>query len=463
VTAVEPANDKATDYFTDSHGVVRVMLVDPQTEGYPTGQLNIMYRTAGSRIWRMLGIYKIADRSGFEPLAVDSELNVVYGLKKKDGRRALYTIKLDESLHEELVYARDDVDIGDVVRIGRRSRIVGVHYATEAGQAHFFDPQIEQLMATLHRAVPDHMLNIVDESLDESKLLVLAASDNDPGIYYLFDRSAKQLQTLLPVRAALEGVSLAKVTPVTYPAADGVSIPAYLTLPPTQETARGLPAIVLPHGGPSSRDQWGFDWLAQFFANRGFAVLQPNYRGSSGYGDAWSEKGGFQSWSSAIGDVLAAGRWLVASGKADPRKLAIVGWSYGGYAALQSSVVDPDLFKAVIAIAPVTDLAALREEHRTFSDFVLVSNFIGSGNSVLEGSPVQQAKVIKAPVLLFHGAMDTNVSIEQSRAMDSRLNFYSKPHQLVTWDNLDHYLEDGAARAQMLRTSEEFLRKALGM
>jgi dipeptidyl aminopeptidase/acylaminoacyl peptidase len=130
------------------------------------------------------------------------------------------------------------------------------------------------------------------------------------------------------------------VKAVTYKAADGTDIPAYLTLPPGSD-GKNIPAIVMPHGGPESRDEWGFDWLAQYFAHQGYAVLQPNFRGSSGYGEAWFQKNGYQSWRTAVGDVNDGGRWLNAQGIAAPGKLAIVGWSYGGYAALQSSVLDP--------------------------------------------------------------------------------------------------------------------------
>jgi len=292
-------------------------------------------------------------------------------------------------------------------------------------------------------------------------LLVSTASDVDPGVYYIFDRKAHQLQTFLIKRNELEGVTLAHVKPITYPASDGTQIPAYLTLPPGHDDARGLPAIVLPHGGPSERDEWGFDWLPQFFAARGFAVLQPNYRGSSGYGDAWFQKNGFKSWPVAIGDVLDGGRWLVREKIADPAKLAIVGWSYGGYAALQSAVVDATVFKAVVAIAPVTDLSGLKEEHRNWSDFELVSNFVGDGDIMHDGSPIEHAAKIKVPVLLFHAGHDANVSIEQSKRMAARLKAVGGKCELITWDDLDHQLDDSDARMQMLSKSEQFLREAL--
>jgi dipeptidyl aminopeptidase/acylaminoacyl peptidase len=294
-------------------------------------------------------------------------------------------------------------------------------------------------------------------------MLIFSGSDRDPGVYYIFDRPSKQLQTFLVARSELEGVTLATMKPVSYPAADGTSIPAFLTLPPGKDSAKGLPAIVMPHGGPSARDNWGFDWLAQFYAARGFAVIQPNFRGSTGYGDAWVAKNGFRSWPTAIGDVLDAGRWLVHEGIADPAKLAIVGWSYGGYAALQASVVDPTVFKAVVAIAPVTDLGALKEEFHNWSDYDLVSDFVGDGKLMHEGSPIEHADKIKAPVLLFHGDFDRNVNSNQSKRMAARLQAVGAKCELVTWPDLDHQLEDSAARALMLRKSDEFLRKALAL
>jgi dipeptidyl aminopeptidase/acylaminoacyl peptidase len=220
---------------------------------------------------------------------------------------------------------------------------------------------------------------------------------------------------------------------------------------------------VLPHGGPGARDEWGFDWLSQYYASRGYAVLQPNFRGSSGYGDAWFNQNGFKSWQVAVGDVLDAGHWLIAQGIADPAKLGVVGWSYGGYAALQSAVVEPGLFKAVVAIAPVTDLNALKEEHRQWSDFNLVSDEVGEGPHVRDGSPAMNAAKIKVPVLLFHGALDRNVGILQSKEMESRLTSAGGQCELVTWDGLDHYLEDSSARTEMLSKSDAFLRRAMGM
>jgi dipeptidyl aminopeptidase/acylaminoacyl peptidase len=465
IERVEIPSTNSVGYISDGRGTVRILhRKENEIGNVDSGVFAYLYRQPGSREWRKLSDYDSVQYTGFRPLAVDPDLNVAYGFKKKDGRFALYTVALDGSLQEKLIYAHPEVDVDRLLRIGRRRHVIGVTYETDTHHDQIFVPEIAQLLASLSKALPEHPpVRIADSSTDESKLLIFAGSDTDPGVYYLFDRKAHALSPLLAVRKPLIGVTLAHVKPVSYPAADGVMIPGYLTLPPGAENAKGLPAIVLPHGGPSARDVLGFNWLAQFFAAQGFAVLQPNFRGSFGYGDAWLEHNGFKSWPIAIGDVLAAGHWLVNQGIADPAKLGIVGWSYGGYAALQSAVVEPGFFKAVVAIAPVTDLSALKSEWSGWSNAQLQRDFIGDGPEMHAGSPAEHADKIKAPVLLFHGALDRNVNIEQSKRMAARLKAAGDNCELVTWDDLDHQLDDSTARTQMLRQSDAFLRHAFGM
>lgn len=349
------------------------------------------------------------------------------------------------------------------MRIGRSARVVGVSFSSEYREVEFFDPGLAALRKALGKALPGQpSVTFVDSSEDESKLVMFVGSDVDPGRYYLFDKGTRKLEEILPLRKALADRKLAEMKPVQFPAADGTMIPAYLTLPPGR-TGKNLPAIVMPHGGPSSRDEWGFDWLVQFYAARGFAVLQPNFRGSAGYGQAWFQKNGFQSWRTAIGDVDDAGRWLVSSGIAAKEKLAIVGWSYGGYAALQSGVLDPGLYKAIVAVAPVTDLELLRSDRLRYSDYAIVNDMIGNGPHVSQGSPAQNAAVFQAPVLMFHGDWDMNVDIDQAQRMESRLKSAGKKVELVTFPGLSHSLVDSEARKRLLVQSDAFLRENLGL
>lgn len=465
---VETAKRNAAEYISDGLGRIRVMgLMKEIPGGYTSGVIDYYYRKAGGDVWRELGRLDQSDgnlATGFDPQAVDPTLDVVYGFEAQgSGRTALVRIKLDDTAARETVLSRDDVDVDSLVTIGRQHRVVGASFATERRQVDFFDPELRKLGAALQRALPGNpAISFVDASADEKRLLLFAGSDVDPGMFYLYDKTTHQLEQVLASRPDLAGLTLSPMKPVRYRAADGTEIPAYLTLPATG-TGKDLPAIVMPHGGPAARDEWGFDWLVQYFASRGYAVLQPNYRGSAGYGSDWYQKNGFQSWRTAIDDIDDAGRWLVSQGIAAPGKLAVFGWSYGGYAALQSGATEPGLFKAIVAVAPVTDLDRLRADANGYTNGVLVDRFIGHGEHVESGSPARHAASISAPVMLFHGDVDANVGVIHSRLMAERLRGAGKSVDYTEFAGLDHYLEDGQARATMLAKSDAFIRKALGL
>ena len=450
----------AAGYMSDGLGHVRIMsLTDSRDSGMLTGRVRYSYRTYNSRDWKSLFA---GDDREFEPLAVDASIDSLYALKKKDGRYALYAIKLDGSMAERLVAENPRVDIDDVVRFGEGQKVIGYSFSEEKGQTVYIDPEFKALAESLSKALPNSpIVEFADASRDGNKLLIFAGRDADPGRYYLFDRQQKALTPAMIVRPELEGRSLAPVKPVTVAASDGTQVPAYLTLPVGKD-AKNLPAIILPHGGPSSRDVWGFDWLAQFLAARGYAVLQPQYRGSAGFGDAWLNENGFKNWRTSIGDITSSAKWLTAQGIADPKRLAIVGWSYGGYAALQSAVTDPSLYKAIVAIAPVTDLQMAKDEARNFSNYDLVAKEIGSGPHLAEGSPLRHAAEISAPVLLVHGTMDANVRYAESQKMDAALRGSGKQSELLTFKGLDHQLDDSDARTQMLTKIGELLDRSIG-
>ena len=218
----------------------------------------------------------------------------------------------------------------------------------------------------------------------------------------------------------------------------------------------------MPHGGPAARDEWGFDWLPQFLAARGYAVIQPEYRGSGGFGDAWMAKNGFKGWRTSIGDISAAARYLAKQGIADSSRIAIVGWSYGGYAALQSAATEPSLYKAVVAIAPVTDLALLKTEAQDYTNYKQTVAFIGDGPHLVEGSPVHQAAAVQVPVLLVHGDLDVNVNFEQSQRMQQALQSAGKKSEFLAFKGLDHQLEDNEARATVLLKIGQLLDRTIG-
>jgi acetyl esterase/lipase len=461
----EPSDDLAVRYVADENGRVRIKVrALRDNDGRQTGERHYFCRTPGSTSWKKFEKLTVDGTpiNGFTPIAVDSARNVAYGFITKGGYDAVIEVLLDGSEAGKLVMARGDVDVDALIRIGRKRRVVGASYATEKREVAYFDPELKALASGLAKALPDTpLINIVGASSDERRILLIASSDTQPGMVYLFDKDKRSLEPLLPVRAELAGKVMGAMKPVTYPAADGTQIPAYLTLPPGSD-GKNLPAVVLPHGGPAARDEWGFDWLVQFFTARGYAVLQPNYRGSSGYGEAWYGRNGFKAWDVAIGDVNDAGRWLVKEGIAQPDQLAIVGWSYGGYAALQSQVLDPALFKAVVAIAPVVDLGFLAADARGYTSARLVQEYVGTGPHIEAGSPRRHAEKFAAPVALFHGTRDLNVDVRHARAMEKALKAAGKPVIYHEYEDLQHGLEDSTARIDMLTTIGSFLDEHLG-
>lgn len=463
ITSVEQPREGASGYMTDGRGAVRLMYTPQKVgaDGMLSGLTQITYRTRAGPNWLELGTYNGVTGEGWYPLAIDADVDAVYALKRLNGRDALYQVKLDGSRAATLIGSDAGVDIDGVVRLGPGQRVIGYTYADDRRRTVYFDQELLKLQRGLQKALPAQpQISFQGATSDGQKLLIFASGDTHPGTFYRFDRTTKQLAEVAQVRPQLEGRQLSPMKPITVTASDGAKIPAYLTLP-VGSAGKNLPAVVLPHGGPSSRDEWGFDWLPQFLAARGYAVIQPNYRGSAGYGDDWMSENGFKGWRTSISDVTAAAHYLTAQGIADPNKLAIVGWSYGGYAALQSAVVEPGLYKSVVAIAPVTDLGRLKDDSEGFTNAKLVASFVGTGPHLEQGSPARNAAAIKVPVLLVHGDRDGNVAISQSERMAAALKSAGKPVEMMRFANLDHQLDDSAARTQMLTRIATFLDQSI--
>jgi dipeptidyl aminopeptidase/acylaminoacyl peptidase len=426
-----------------------------------TGISNFRFRAPGSTNWLDLSTFDSRNESGTVPIAVDPSTNQVYLLRKKNGLQALYRQELEPNAQPVEVASNPNYDIDGVVRLRRDGPVVGYAYTDDRPEVAYFDPSYTKLLSDLGKVLSDDpLIDITAVSRDGNKVLIHAEADRDPGAYYVFDRKARTLDFALEGREALAQVPLAPMRRVDVPTADGHSIPAYLTVP-AGHAANG-PAVVLPHGGPSARDAYGFDWLAQFLASRGYAVIQPNYRGSAGYGDKFLGENAFKDWRTAINDIGASADYLVKQGIADPSRLAIVGWSYGGYAALQSAVVTPAKYKAVVAIAPVTDLSRLGRDDESFVTANLVKDFIGKGENLRDGSPLQHADQIKAPVLLVHGDLDRNVRVWHSQRMEKALRSGGDSVELLEFKGLNHQLDDGTARAEMLTKIGELLDRTIG-
>ena len=456
----ESPDANAVDYIADEAGVVRIkgeQKEDNKAEYY--SRVDYSYRPKGSRDWKAFS--SVVDDQGLMPIAFAENENAVYAFDRTTGRYALYKVSLDGSMNKELLLADSTVDVDGLMMLGRRGRVIGAAYQGATEQRIYFDKELESITKRLKALLPGNPnVHLVSATEDERKLIFEATSAQDTGRYFFFDRDSNEVKLIMSANPVHKGIAMGEVRPISYKAGDGTDIPAYLTLPPGVASAKGLPALVMPHGGPSSRDTYGYDWLAQYFAARGFAVLQPNFRGSTGFGSAFEGKNGFREWRKAIGDINDGGRWLLTQGvPAD--KLGIFGWSYGGYAALQTSVVDPDLYKVIVAVAPVVDFEMLANDWGRGDRGT--RKFAGLQDDPKGGSPIRHVGVIKAPVLLISGDADLNVDIRHTKEMAKELRKAGKKVETIVYEGLDHQLPDSDARMDMLVKSDKWIRDALGL
>ncbi|MBB5280346.1 alpha/beta fold hydrolase [Pacificimonas flava] len=462
-TEFGPVTD-ARQFFTDTKGEVRAYsILYSAPDGYTGNRRVFRVRPAGSRDWRLLGEDNVSDYDRISIEGFSEDGTSVFMLKPHEGRSALFSVPVTANGPETLVWSRDGVDADSLVTFGQERRPVGVAWSDEYNHIDFFDPELEALSKALASALGgDVEVSLIESSADGNRILLTVSSADKPGHYYVYDKSARKLIDLAPARGSIDTRALATTTPISYETEDGTSVPAYLTIPPGKtRDSKNLPFIVLPHGGPTARDYWGFDWLAQYLAAKGYAVLQPNYRGSAGYGADWLGENAFRSWKLAVSDINGAAYWAQEAGLADPERTAIVGWSYGGYAALQANVIDPDLFRATIAIAPVVDLEMLKQDESYYAGARLVANMIGSGDWVAAGSPRRYADRFENPVLLVHGTEDANVRVRHSHTMRNALQSASKPVEYLEFEGLDHQLASSKSRIEMLEKIGLFLANSL--
>ena len=333
----------------------------------------------------------------------------------------------------------------------------------------FYAPEDQANWNKLKRAFPGERVTVESWS-DTRKQVVVKVQGPKTGAAYVFvDLAAGRASMVDDIQAGLGPDEIATKSMITYKAADGLEIPAVLTLPKGRP-AKNLPLVVMPHGGPESSDSLDFDWWSQALASRGYAVLQPNFRGSDNYGPSFTAAGHGQ-WGRKMQTDLSDGvSHLAVTGVIDPKRVCIAGASYGGYAALAGVALQPNVYRCAVAVSGISDLHrflmwkrgnlgggrndALRYWHR----FMGVEN---NDESVLDAySPALQAKAVKSPVLLIHGKDDLVVPYEQSQFMADVLTAAGKPVQLVTLNAEDHWLSRGATRMQMLRATVTFLEKA---
>lgn len=396
-------------------------------------------------------------------------LVVRIGYKGED-RRVLATMSFDGKLSEP-IFEREDADIKRVLADTNRV-VYGVEYSGTTPSYEFFDKKLTELVTAAQAQFPTASVTLTDWSDDFKHLILHVAGGDLSPSFLFFDIAENTLSRIAQEYEEIPADQVGQVYTIEYRARDGHKIPSILTIPPGAELKEKHPTIIMPHGGPETYDAVGFDWLAQFFANRGYAVLQPNFRGSDGFGSAF-RIAGHGEWGRGVmqHDITDGVGAMIRAEFSDPDRICIIGASYGGYAALAGGAFTPELYKCVAAIAPVADLPRMLIDERRDSGkdswvYTYWTNLVGDLKEERERlkniSPSEFADQFQAPVLLIHGNDDTVVPYRQSAIMNRALERAGKNVELIKIKGGDHWLSTSETRLDTLKALDGFVQEHLG-
>ena len=468
LTSDSPGN--VSEFFADHDGQVRIAVSVPRGQT----KTSLWYRKSNDDRWVRLGEWDYEDED-IRPIAFDFDNKTLYvsARSKADGKRfGIYAFDPDANQLGALILDNVTVDLDRVVFDRSAKKLIGIPDSSSGG-VHWVDPQWAAIQKSIDTALPG-MRNHLSWGRDATDRIVVASeSDDTSPAYYILDRKTGKLEESVVSRPWLSKLKLSPRRFVRYQARDGLSIPGFLTLPNGVEPKK-LPLVVMIHGGPYVSAQGaGYDDIAQFLASRGYAVLEPHFRGTRGYGDAFY-KAGWRQWGLAMQDDVTDGvKWLIDSGRVDADRVCLFGASYGGYATLWGLAKEPKMFRCGVAYVAVSDLEMMFDV--TWSDFMLAerggdttrtfTRWIGDPSTDRDKmravSPLYHADRIQAPLLLAYGAADTRVPLIHGDRMRAALDKYGKPYEWVVYDDEWHGFNKDANRYDFYRRVDAFLAKNL--
>ena len=448
------------DWYADQAGVVRTGI------GYSGSRWFMIYRATAAGKWQTVVKAKADDDdAGFDAFRIFAGSDQGYRvmLNEATGRYALFAFDFATRQRGELVLESKTNDIDDFDTGAGNNTLRVAWFTEDVPKAHWFDAAMQKTQAALEKALPGAQPSVVSRSRDGSVMIVRAGNSGDPGAYYVLKANERRMAPFALVNDKLDPAALAPSRYVSYKARDGLEIPAYLTLPKGRE-AKKLPLIVMPHGGPYDvRDDGSYDPDVQFLANRGYAVLQPEFRGSGGYGKAFYEKGEGQ-WGRAMQDDLDdAMDWLAREGTIDPKRVCMIGSSYGGYAALWGALRNPERYRCAASFAGVSDLPRQLKYQVTFR---ISKRYRKDWRRIVQGgetfdlrtvSPLHSVARLTVPVLLMHGDDDQRVPFDQSRLFADKLKAAGKTYEFYPLKGEGHGFSTSANQQIWLDRLEAFL------
>lgn len=444
------------DWYADGAGNVRMGIRYDDASGKGA----LLYRATNADPFRTIARNDPKASTGFIVPVTFRADGTALAIDDGDGRNQLYEVSLPDLKLGKKVYGLDRYDIDGVVENGAGTDVQGVSLTDTFDHVAWLDPAMQKVQADADKAVgANRRVRIVSRSGDGSRMLVQVGSPSQAGTLYYWNLADGRMQRYGFQNATLGYRSLSPVKTVHYTARDGTPIEAILTLP-RHRGSKNLPLIVLPHGGPIARDSEGWDWWVQYLAETGYAVIQPNYRGSSGYGTAFVKLGEGEWGLKMQDDLNDAITWLAKEGIADPKRVCIAGASYGGYAALRAAERDGALYRCAISYAGVSDLAGIKRYDAQFLNGKTLGRYWTKRSPDLRSvSPRFGAEQVTIPVLLLHGKADKRVPVRQSRQMADALKAAGKPFEYIEQPLGDHHFTRAEDRLQFLKAMGAFLAK----
>lgn len=456
--AQNPGN--VTGWMTDHDGNLRVAIT---TDGVNT---SVLYRNSEKEDFQNL--ITTTFKETLTPLFFTFDNKNLY-VASNIGRdkEAIYEYDVENKKNIKLLYEHSEVDVNYLLKSDKRKIITGVYYYTDKGHYFFFDEARKQLQESLEKRLPGYEVSVTSASKDETKVLVRTYSDRSLGAYYYFNRDTEDFKKLVEVSPWLNEDELAEMKPISYKSRDGLTIHGYLILPKGVKS-KNLPVIINPHGGPWARDTWGFLPDVQFLANRGYAVLQMNFRTSTGYGRKFWEAGFKQSGLAIQDDITDGVLWLIEQGIADPERVGIYGGSYGGYCTLAGVAFTPDLYACGVDYVGISSWFTILESIPPYWEPMreMFYEMVGDpekDKELLEAtSPLFHADKIKAPLFVAQGANDPRVNIKESDQIVDALKERGIEVEYMIKDNEGHGFRNEENRFDFYRAMEKFLGKHLG-
>lgn len=443
-----------SNWYADGNGVVRIGI--GTQEG--SRMMRLLYRKTNNDLFKTVErAFLGKDQSLLVPHIFGADGTTAITVAEKDGFDGVFSMNLQTFELGEKIHGLPNYDVSGVHSDRSRTQLTGIAYTDQRSRVRWVDPIIADVQQALEQSVPGKDVRLM--SMDDAHTVFIAkiGAASAPGSFYLFDKRTAKMQRFGFANDRIKGASLAPVKSIRFAARDGVEIEAILTLPKDRPTNK-LPFIVMPHGGPFARDEESWDWWAQFLADRGYAVLQPNYRGSSGYGSEFAKKGAGQ-WGMAMQDDLDdAVQWAVKQSIADPARVCIVGASYGGYAAMRAAERGAKPYRCAVSYAGVSDLKVMRRYDGQFLNGRFATEWLREQAPDLDAvSPIKRPQNFAIPILLVHGKKDRRVPYKQSASLAEKLQKAGKSVRYVEQPLGDHHFTREADRIEFLTELEKFL------